>query len=102
MVAAALLASCGAAQLFVRTLRSQLGSRFSIALAGQAEVLQHPTFPYSVFLGPGGFNFDLPQIYWLDGSPGVSFFDLDSARPDELASLAAPTVPLARRADSAR
>ncbi len=56
----------GAAQTFVRSLRSQLGSKFPIGLAGQAEVLQHPTFPYSVFLGPGGFNFDLPQIYWLD------------------------------------
>lgn len=56
----------GAAQIFVRSLRAQLGARFPIALAGQAEILQHPTFPYSVFLGPGGFNFDLPQIYWLD------------------------------------
>ena len=56
----------GAAQTFVRSLRSQLGSKFPIGLAGQAEVLEHPTFPYSVFLGPGGFNFDLPQMYWLD------------------------------------
>jgi hypothetical protein len=136
----------GAAQLFVRTLRAQLGSQFPIGLAGQAEVLQHPTFPYSVFLGPGGFNFDLPQVYWLDfalsvqaayattiaensiygrpilpvgqlygnvapveieqfralagayRSPGMSFFDLASAQPDELAALAAPAPKLAARA----
>jgi hypothetical protein len=56
----------GAAQLFVRTLRAQLGARFPIGLAGQAEVAQHPTFPYSVFLGPGGFDVVLPQMYWLD------------------------------------
>jgi Putative peptidoglycan binding domain len=56
----------GAAQLFVRTLRHALGARFPIALAGQAEVLQHPTFPYSVFLGPGAFDYDMPQIYWRD------------------------------------
>jgi hypothetical protein len=56
----------GAAQVFVRALRSQLGARFPIGLASQAEVAQHPTFPYSVFLGPGGFNAVLPQIYWLD------------------------------------
>ncbi len=56
----------GAAQLFVRTLRAQLGAGFPIGLASQAEVAQHPTFPYSVFLGPGGFNAVLPQIYWLD------------------------------------
>ena len=53
--------SCyGAAQLFVRTLRSQLGAAFPIGLASQAEVAQHPRFPYSVFLGPGGFNVVLP------------------------------------------
>jgi putative peptidoglycan binding protein len=56
----------GAAQLYVRTLRSQLGSAFPIGLAGQAEIAQHPTFPYSVFLGPGGFNVDMPQVYWRD------------------------------------
>jgi hypothetical protein len=56
----------GAAQAFVKALRTQLGTRFPIGLAGQAEVLQHPTFPYSVFLGPGGFDFDLPQMYWLE------------------------------------
>ena len=56
----------GQAQLFVKALRAGLGKRFPIALAGQAEVAQHPTFPYSVFLGPGAFNFDLPQMYWLD------------------------------------
>jgi Putative peptidoglycan binding domain len=56
----------GPAQAFVKALRSQLGAHFPIGLAGQAEVLQHPTFPYSVFLGPGAFNFDLPQMYWLE------------------------------------
>jgi hypothetical protein len=56
----------GAAQLFVRTLRADVGARLPIGLAGQAEVAEHPTFPYSVFLGPGAFNFDLPQMYWLE------------------------------------
>jgi hypothetical protein len=56
----------GPAQAFVAALRSQLGPAFPIALAGQAEVLEHPKFPYSVFLGPGGFDFDLPQMYWLE------------------------------------
>jgi putative peptidoglycan binding protein len=136
----------GAAQAFVKALRAQLGARFPIGLAGQAEVLQHPTFPYSVFLGPGAFNFDLPQMYWLElgasvdrayaatigvnsiyarpilpvgqifgaataaevarfralggayGLRGLSFFDLDSAQPSLLASLAAPAPRLPRRA----
>jgi hypothetical protein len=136
----------GPAQAFVKALRTQLGTRFPIGLAGQAEVLQHPTFPYSVFLGPGGFDFDLPQMYWLElgasvdaayaatigansiygrpilpvgqifgvatpaevtrfralasayGARGVSLFDLDSAPPALLSSLAAPAPRLRRRA----
>lgn len=134
------------AQVYVRALRSALGAGFPIALAGQAEVLEHPQFPYSVFLAPGAFDFDMPQLYWrelglsvdgayaaalpgnaiygrpilpvgqLAGSPtavelerfralagaygaaGVSFFDLDSAQPGELAALAAPLGALPARA----
>jgi hypothetical protein len=56
----------GAAQAYVKTLRNRLGGAFPIALAGQAEVLEHPTFPYSVFLGPGGFAVDMPQDYWRE------------------------------------
>jgi hypothetical protein len=67
-----------AAQLFVRDVRAQVGQHFPIGLAGQAEVQQHPTFPYSVFLGPGGFNFDLPQIYWRDFGVSVDTAFRDS------------------------
>ena len=56
----------GPAQIYIRALRAALGARFPIGLAGQAEVLEHQCFPYSVFLGPGGVSFDLPQMYWLE------------------------------------
>jgi hypothetical protein len=56
----------GPAQLYMRAVRAALGARFPIGLAGQAEVLEHQCFPYSVFLGPGGASFDLPQMYWLE------------------------------------
>ncbi len=56
----------GQAQAYVHALRSGLGARFPIALAGQPEILEHPEFPYSVFLGPGGFSFDMPLLYWRD------------------------------------
>lgn len=104
----------GAAQLFVRTLRSQLGAGFPIGLAGEAEVLEHPKFPYSVFLGPGGFNVVLPQIYWLEFGVSVdaAFTDaigansiygrpilpvgqlFGSYRRDALAPLGPPPVPM--------
>ena len=60
-----------AAQQYVHALRASLGASFPIALAGQAEVLEHPEFPYSVFLGPGGFQDDMPQMYWLELGLGV-------------------------------
>jgi hypothetical protein len=56
----------GAAQQFVKALRAQLGAAFPIGLASEAEVAEHPKFPYSVFLGPGAFDAVLPQIYWRD------------------------------------
>jgi hypothetical protein len=56
----------GAAQQFVKALRAQLGAAFPIGLASEAEVAEHPKFPYSVFLAPGAFNAVLPQIYWRD------------------------------------
>ncbi len=56
----------------MRTLRSQLGAGFPIGLAAQAEVSQHPAFPYSVFLGPGAFNVVLPLMYWRDFGTSVA------------------------------
>jgi hypothetical protein len=134
----------GPAQAFVHALRAALGAGFPIGLAGQAEVAQHPQFPYSVFLAPGAFNAFLPLIYWRDfgvsvqaadaatlgdasiyarpllpvgqlygsptpaevlsfralarayGTPGLSFFDLESAQPEALAALTARPPALAR------
>jgi hypothetical protein len=134
----------GPARALVRALRAALGARFPIGLASQAEVSQHPKFPYSVFLGAGGFSAFLPLIYWRDfgvsvqaadaatlggdsiygrpllpvgqlygsptpeevlsfralarayGTPGLSFFDLESAQPELLAALAAQPPTLAR------
>jgi Putative peptidoglycan binding domain len=62
----------GSAQRYVGDLRAALGARFPIGLAGQAEVLQHPRFPYSVFFGPGGFTVDMPQLYWRELGLGVA------------------------------
>jgi hypothetical protein len=55
-----------AAQTYIRTLRRRIGSRFPVALAGFPYVDFHPAFPYSVFLGPGGAQYNVPQMYWFD------------------------------------
>jgi hypothetical protein len=59
-----------------------------VALAGFPYVDDHPAFPYSVFLGPGGAQYDVPQMYWRDigVSPAAVFahtyaFNLPYGRP---------------------
>ena len=37
-----------------------------MALAGFPYIDYHPGFPYSVFLGPGGAQYNTPQMYWVD------------------------------------
>lgn len=54
------------ATTYMRTLRSQLGATFPIALTSFPWIGYHPTFPYSVFLGAGGAQVNMPQIYWKD------------------------------------
>jgi hypothetical protein len=85
-----------AAQQYVRALRAALGASFPIALAGQAEVLEHPEFPYSVFLGPGAFGFDMPQMYWLE--LGLSVDAAYAAAVPENAIYGRPIVPVGQLA----
>ncbi|MGA2926492.1 MAG: peptidoglycan-binding protein [Solirubrobacteraceae bacterium] len=54
------------AQTYISSLRSLIGAGFPVALAGLPYVDYHPGFPYSVFLGPSGAQYDMPQMYWLD------------------------------------
>jgi hypothetical protein len=52
------------AQDYVSALRARIGAGYPLALAGFPYVDYHPAFPYSVFLGTGGAQASLPQIYW--------------------------------------
>jgi peptidoglycan hydrolase-like protein with peptidoglycan-binding domain len=56
----------GAAQTYIQTLRSKIGESYPVALASFPYVDYHESFPYSVFLGPGGAQFNAPQMYWKD------------------------------------
>ncbi|MCB0869277.1 MAG: peptidoglycan-binding protein [Solirubrobacterales bacterium] len=53
-----------AADWYIRELRRRVGPRFPIGLSSFPYVHYHPAFPYSVFLGPGAANVNLPQVYW--------------------------------------
>ena len=52
------------ARSYVRELRRLIGPDYPVGLTSFPYVDYHPRFPYSVFLGPGAAQFNLPQIYW--------------------------------------
>jgi hypothetical protein len=55
-----------AAQIYITDLRAKIGATYPLGLASFPYVWDHPTFPYSVFLGPNGAQFNTPQMYWKD------------------------------------
>ncbi|MGH2852500.1 MAG: peptidoglycan-binding domain-containing protein [Solirubrobacteraceae bacterium] len=70
-----------AARRYMRDLRAGVGRAFPVGLASFPFVTLHPWFPYSQFLGPGGAQFDMPQMYWqaigasIDGVFARTFVD---------------------------
>ena len=55
-----------AAQRYMTKLRASVGPNYPLGLTAFPYVDYHPRFPYSVFLGPGGAQANLPQVYWKD------------------------------------
>jgi peptidoglycan hydrolase-like protein with peptidoglycan-binding domain len=55
-----------AAQTYIDDLRAKIGPEYPLGLASFPYVFDHPSFPYSVFLGPGGAQYNAPQMYWKD------------------------------------
>jgi hypothetical protein len=60
------------AATYLHELRRHLGRGYPIGLATFPYVDYHPAFPYSVFLGPGGAQFDMPQMYWAEIGSGAA------------------------------
>ncbi len=56
----------GAAQTYIADLRAAIGPNYPLGLASFPYVYYHTSFPYSVFLGPNGAQFNAPQMYWRD------------------------------------
>ncbi len=55
-----------AAQRFMAALRLAIGPDYPLGMTSFPYVDYHPTLPYSVFLGPGAAQANLPQVYWKD------------------------------------
>ena len=60
------------AQSYITRLRQLIGQSYPVALAGFPYIDYHPGFPYSVFLGPGGAQYNSPQMYWMDIGTSVN------------------------------
>jgi hypothetical protein len=56
----------GAAQRYIHDLRAKIGPTYPLGLATFPYVYYHTPFPYSVLLGPGGAQYNAPQMYWKD------------------------------------
>jgi hypothetical protein len=52
------------ASTYMTTLRSLVGADYPVGLSSFPYVDYHPALPFSVFLGPGGAQYNLPQLYW--------------------------------------
>jgi hypothetical protein len=52
------------ASTYMTALRKAIGPDYPLGLSSFPYVHYHPAFPYSVFLGPGAAEFNLPQAYW--------------------------------------
>jgi peptidoglycan hydrolase-like protein with peptidoglycan-binding domain len=64
------------ATTYIRQLRAAIGDSFPVGIAPFPYLDYHASFPYSVFLGPGGAQYDMPQMYWKDiGTSVDTVFD---------------------------
>ena len=52
------------ASTYIAKLRSLIGPAYPVGLATFPYTDYHPAFPFSVFLGPGAAQYNLPQLYW--------------------------------------
>lgn len=59
------------AREYTSKLRTAVGRDYPIGLAGFPYVHYHPSYPYSAFLGDGGAQFNVPQVYWKEIGGGV-------------------------------
>lgn len=51
---------------YLGALRATVGAAYPIGFTSFPYVDYHSRIPYSVFLGPGGANVNMPQVYWKD------------------------------------
>lgn len=68
------------AQGYMKTVRQLIvDGQFPVGFTSHAQVSVHRNLPYSVFLGPGGAQANLPQVYWADAGQPVDVISASAA-----------------------
>jgi hypothetical protein len=88
----------GAAQTYLDRLRAAVGEAYPIGLTSFPYVTYHPRLPYSVFLGPGGAQANLPQVYWKTIGGAVAAVSARTLIDNRI--YGAPIAPLGQAYDS--
>ncbi len=60
------------ARTYMKELRRLVGAKYPLGFTSFPYVDYHPSLPYSVFLGPGGAEVNMPQVYWRDIGDSVT------------------------------
>ncbi len=60
------------ARTYMNELRRLVGAKYPLGFTSFPYVDYHPSLPYSVFLGPGGAEVNMPQVYWRDIGDSVA------------------------------
>jgi hypothetical protein len=86
------------AQTYMSALRAAAGPSYPIGLTSFPYVDYHPGLPFSVFLGPGGAQVNLPQAYWKDIGGTVEAISAHTLAHNRI--YGAPIAPLGQTYDN--
>jgi hypothetical protein len=79
-------------------LRGAVGPAYPIGFTSFPYVDYHPRLPYSVFLGPGGAQANLPQVYWKAIGGSVDAVSAKTVAQNRI--YATPIAPLGQSYDA--
>lgn len=84
------------AQRYIDLLRSGVGADYPVGLTSFPRPKSHPDVPLSVFLGPGGAQVNMPQVYWPTAKTTAVTLSIDAARGNRI--YGRPLAPLGETA----
>jgi hypothetical protein len=88
------------AQRYLAALRGAIGFDYPLGFTSFPYVDYHPRLPYSVFLGPGGAQVNLPQVYWKAIGGSVDAVSAKTVANNRI--YATPIAPLGQSYDAPR